>query len=231
MQTCSRSEFEQLVENAAVLEGGLEGPRVYKLPGQKIVKVFRSKRLLSSNRLVPYALRFKRCAQRLIELGFNSVRVEKMAHCRELDMHFVVYPMLPGLSIRELDERALLQPGVAAQVAAYVASLHRNGVYYKAFHLGNIIVQEDGSFALIDIHSTRFYKSPVSIDRRARNLLNMFRYQQDRNIIDNDGVSHYFGEYLQASGLNAEHQAALIGKLKTSRAFPELKVALDNLTP
>ncbi len=144
-------------------------------------------------------------------------------------MHFVVYPMLPGFSIRELDERDLLQPGVAGQLAAYMASLHKHGVYYKALHLGNIIVQEDGSFALIDIHSTRFYKQPLSIDKRVRNLLNMLRYPQDRKIISKDGVSQYFGEYLQASGLNARHQSALIDKLKTSRAYLELETALDNL--
>ncbi len=228
MEKLSRLQFEQLIKGARVLASGSRGPQVYLTVDNKVVKLFRQKGLLTSNRLWPYALRFRRNAERLKALGFHSVTVEKVAQCHALNLHLAVYPLLPGQTIRELaiaprTNRAL------ERLPAYLCALHHKGVYYKALHLGQILVQADGSFALIDIHSSKFRATPISVNNRISNFFNTLRYAEDHASLTRYGLTRFFGDYLQGCQLGEKHKAKLLSKLRNSRSFPELKQALGDL--
>ncbi len=92
MDNFTQTEFEQEVKDAKVLEPGHQGPRVYLTPENKIVKVFRPKRRLTSNFLVPYALRFQRASEQLAWLGLDAATVESLGRCREMKLHFWFTP-------------------------------------------------------------------------------------------------------------------------------------------
>ncbi|MGI9311679.1 MAG: hypothetical protein ACR2P7_09170, partial [bacterium] len=152
-------------------------PRVHFTADGKVIKIFRQKGVFTSNRIVPYARRFERNAARLAALGVKSVAVERVAKCRELDLHLAVYPRLPGASIRELAGDAEAQRALA-RLPGYLAELHRKGVYYKALHLGQILVlgggggDSTGAFALLALPSARFRTGPPSVRARLRNFHN-----------------------------------------------------------
>ena len=229
MENFSRHEFERLVEGTEVLTDGERGPSVYRTVDDKVVKIFRQKGWLTSNRLSPYALRFERCANRLKALGFASVSVEKIAACRDLNCHLAIYPLLPGETIRDLANRADEQRRALTRLPGYLCALHRKGVYCRALHLGQVLAQADGSFALLDLHSTQFSTTPVPVKRRLNNFINTLNYAEDYATLTRHGLTRFFGDYLQCSQLSKKHKAALLSKLKNSRSFPELKQALSDL--
>lgn len=227
MENFSRARFEQLVDGATVLSDGWRGPGVYLTGDGRVVKVFRQKGLLTSNRLHPYARRFERNARRLAARGFASVSVETLARCRDLNIHLVIYPLLAGATLRELSAcaggRRALQ-----RLPGYLCALHQSGVYCQALHLGQVLVRECGSFALIDMHSTQFSARPVSVRRRAKNLFNLLRYAEDRAALVDYDLRRFFGDYLQCCELRGKQRAALLGRLGNSPSFPELEQALSD---
>lgn len=226
MENFSRPRFERLIEGARVLAGGHRGPSVFLTPDDKVVKLFRQKGLLSSNRLWPYARRFERNARRLKALGFHSVTAEKVAKCRDLDAYFVVYPLLPGATIRELAGRVDEQQRALARLPDYLCALHHAGVYYTALHLGQVLVQADRSFALLDIASTQFRRRPISVNNRLGNFFNILRYAEDHASLTRYGLTRFFGDYLQCCQLGEKRRAKLLRKLRNSPAVPELEQVL-----
>ena len=230
MENLSRLQFEQLIRGAEVLSGGRRRPDVYLTPDNKVVKLFRQKGLFTSNRLYPYARRFERNTERLRALGFHSVMVEKSAKCRHLDAYLVVYPLLPGKTIRELGGgHANEQSHALARLPGYLCALHQRGVYYKALHLGQVLVQEDGSFALLDIGSTQFRSKPVSVRNRVGNFFNILRYAEDHLSLTRHGLRRFFGDYLDCCELGERERVRLLRKLRNSHAFPDLKQVLEDL--
>ena len=185
-----------------------------------MVKPFRQKKLLSSNRLWPYALRFERNARRLQALGFNSVTVDKVAKCRDLNAYLVVYPLLAG--------RADEQRRAVARLPAYLCALHHAGVYYTALHFGQVLVQGE-SFALLDIASTQFRRGPISVNKRLGNFFNILRYGEDHAALTGYGFTRFFGDYLQCCQLGERRRAKLLRKLRNSPVVPELAQALGDL--
>lgn len=229
MDNFTRIEFEQLVEGANVLEPGNQGPRVYLTPDNKVIKVFRPKRRLSSNLLAPYALRFKRASERLDQLGLIAAAVERLGRCREMNFHFVIYPLIPGSPVRELDTNPDKQREAMVRLPAYFCQLHHQGVFFKGFHLGNIIWQTNERFALIDFQSIKMRKKAISIKDRQKFFSNILRYPEDYQLIKQAGIEHFFAQYLQCSQLKAVQQLALLDRLAGSHTYPELKQALNHL--
>src|SRR5688572_33380700 len=101
MQRMSQAEFEALTAGAATLSADEHGPKVLLTSGGRVIKMFRRKRLLSSTLLVPYARRFERASQRLASLDIPAVRVERLARVPSIRRDIVIYPHMPGVSLRE----------------------------------------------------------------------------------------------------------------------------------
>ncbi len=230
MDNFTQTEFEQEAKDARVLEPGHQGPRVYLTPQNKIIKVFRPKRRLTSNLLIPYALRFKRASERLSQLGLEAAAVELLGRCREMNLHFVVYPLLPGSSIRALNTDPEKQAKAMARLPSYLCRLHHQGVFFKGFHLGNIIWQPNSRFALIDFQSIKLRKKAISVVDREKFFRNILRYPQDYQLIKQSGIESFFDQYLQCSQLKTVQQLALLDRLAASYSYPELKPALDRLS-
>ena len=229
MNNLSIKEFEHLIDGAEILADGSRGPNVLLTEQNKVIKLFRQKGLFTSNRLDPYALRFERNAAQLNQLGIPSVEVEGVARCSALDIYLVVYPRLPGSSIRELYNRPWQQASAVERFAQFLSLLHEKGIFYKALHLGNVLVQADQSFALIDIQATKFYQKPLSVKKRLRNFTNILHYAEDYALIEKFGFEPFFIRYLEHSELSLRQRKKLIKSLTKLASFPHLKQSLTNL--
>jgi hypothetical protein len=101
----SKNEFEQLTEGAKILEQDGFGIKVLRLPNERILKLFRRRRLISSQLWGPHALRFKMNATKLQKHGIPTVKVEDIYNIPELDRQAVIYRELQGITLRQwLDE-------------------------------------------------------------------------------------------------------------------------------
>lgn len=229
MQNISQSEFSRLIDGASVLEADSRGPRIYLTADNKVVKLFPRKGFFSSNTLSPYAARFRRNAQRLKSEGVNSVTVERIGKCSPLKLHFVVYPFLAGSTLRELATQPAELRRALTKLSRYLCDLHRQGIFFKAFHLGNIIQQSNGRLALIDIQSMHFYTQAVPLKDRLKNFSNCLRYKQDYQLLHQFGFESFFSQYLRCSDLKPVQQSDLLAKLRASFSQPDLDQALRQL--
>ena len=95
----------------------------------------------------------------------------------------VTYSPLPGLTLRQALQSldSSLRESLIERFGRFMAQLHERGVYFRSLHLGNVLLMDDGEFALIDIADLRIFPSALRNALRQRNLRHMQRYPQDRN--------------------------------------------------
>jgi serine/threonine protein kinase len=183
MDVLSQNEFETLICGAKLLEKDRHGPKVYATQDGKAVKLFRVKRWLSSNLFCRYAVRFKRNAEHLAILGIPSLQVEQVGVVPHLDRQLVIYPWLPGASLRHALRNSNPQEALRLMrsMGTALALIHEKGVYFRSMHFGNILINNnDASISLIDILDLSVMRKPLSIPRRKRNFQHMIRYEEDR---------------------------------------------------
>ena len=216
-----RAAFDDMVASARVLSGNIDGPCVFMLPDDRILKLFRSARGLSSNWLVPYARRFERAAQRLIERGVRTVAVESSFKIQETGHHGVIYRPVPGIEVRQ----ALLDPerceSLLSRVAEYFADLHAKGVFFHSMHLGNIIVDSEGRFGLVDVARVGFVRQQLDHGRRARSFKPIFNHPEDQAWLASFGYDRFFKLYLAAAELTPRDQGRFLWTLM--RKIPALR--------
>ncbi|MBT5230826.1 MAG: toluene tolerance protein [Methylococcales bacterium] len=199
MQTITNHEFEALVENAKILEQDKRGGKVFLTTDNRIVKCFRAKRhSISSNRIWPYATRFMNNAIKLKQRGITSVAVTHNYFIPEKSRYAVVYPLLPGKTIRE----ALQGDESLSGTISYIAHLHDKGIYFRSLHFGNILLQPDNQYALIDIADMQFHWFNLSLFSRLRNFRHLLLYPQDKAAILAYGKNETLKTYLEATQLS-----------------------------
>lgn len=191
----SEAEFRAVTSGARVLERDRHGDKVLLLPDDRIIKLFRIKRLFSLALVYPYSLRFARNARGLARRGFSTVVVERVFYCHAIARHGVLYPLLPGSTLlsllRESMDEALMQ-----ELAAYIAKLHRSGVYFRSLHLGNVLRLEQGGLGLIDVADLRFRRASLSVAERARNFRHLLRNTEHLQLLQGYGVERLVEDYL-----------------------------------
>ncbi|MCI3948052.1 toluene tolerance protein [Pseudomonas syringae] len=75
---------------------------------------------------------------------------------------------------------------VAKKVRAFVSlgrdeiDLREKGIYFRAAHLGNVILTPDVTLGPIDISDVKTFHRPLRKRLRLRNFKHMLRYEQDR---------------------------------------------------
>jgi len=71
-----------------------------------------------------------------------------------------------------------------SSLAQFIAQLHEHGIYFRSLHPGNVVLQPDGTFGLIDILdcSFRWFGRPLNRWQRERNFRHFFRYDDSRAI-------------------------------------------------
>jgi len=229
MQNLSPQAFNRLIDGARILEADQRGPRVYLTEQNQVIKLFPQKGLFSSNTLLPYASRFMKNGERLKQYGITSIRVEQIGRCADMKLHYAIYPLLPGVTLREAASQGTPLQSLLSGLPQYLCDLHRQGIFFKAFHLGNILQQDGGKLALIDIQSMHFYSRPVPLKHRIKNFCNCLHYEQDFALLQEFGFEAFFTDYLHCSGLNAVQKSTLLAKLRSSFSHTALDQALAHL--
>jgi len=157
------------------------GPTLLRHSDGDLSKIWSAKpSLLSSSFFYPYASRFIQNARRLLKMGIPTPKISGYFLEPTTGVRIVRYAPLPGLSVRDT-----LHASKASfawwDLAHFLHSIHRKGVYFRSIHLGNIIHLGHSKFGLIDFTDVTFYRSPISLKRRAHNIHFIYKYQEDRH--------------------------------------------------
>jgi len=182
VQTLKTEAFDQLCHNAHVIEADGLGPKVLRLEDGSFLKVFRARRWYTSGSFNPYSERFANNAEQLRSLGIPTPQILGVYSLRDASSA-VTYSPLPGLTLRQALQSldSSLRESLIERFGRFMAQLHERGVYFRSLHLGNVLLMDDGEFALIDIADLRIFPSALRNALRQRNLRHMQRYPQDRN--------------------------------------------------
>lgn len=116
----------------------------------------------------------------------------------------VTYKQLPGDDLRALNDASHLEA-----MPKYLARLHGRGVYFRGIHLGNVLYQGEGRYALIDISGMTIWPMPLTIWQRLRNLGRFVSFPEDIALFQAFGVSRFCDEYCSAAGLGGWRRAWL----------------------
>jgi tRNA A-37 threonylcarbamoyl transferase component Bud32 len=202
MRLLSKPEFDHLADGTRELERDAFGVKVLLRPDDRIIKLFRIKRLLSLATVYPYSLRFRRNAQRLQQRGIRTVTVEQVFYCHAIRRHGVVYPLLAGDTLADLLQAQSDGPDLLEQLAGYIALLHDKGIYFRSLHLGNVLLLPDGELGLIDVADMRFFRRALTVGERRRNFRHLFRRKEHRDLFKRYGEQRFLDRYVEAAGLS-----------------------------
>jgi len=192
-------EFARLKTGAEVLEQDAHGIKVLRLPNGDILKLFRVKHLISSAHIFSHARSFCRNADRLQSLGVPTVRIKQLYEIAGSTNTAVLYAPLPGRVLRQIARDEGLRDELLQKYGEFVAYLHNHGVLFRSFHLGNIVVGDDGELGLIDIADLSIRPWKLLCMERFRNFRHIFRLAEDRTYIRTEGWSIFSAAYLRSA--------------------------------
>ncbi|MDH1210672.1 toluene tolerance protein [Pseudomonas chengduensis] len=181
MTPISNEQFLSLRQHAELIEADHCGEKVLKLSDGSFLKLFRRKRLISSEMYRPYAKRFALNAEILKKLQIPCPTIISTYTIASIERTAVHYWPLPGSTLRqEFHDRAgEKHASLCSTLGVFIAKLHDSGVYFRSLHLGNVVITPDGSLGLIDIADMQVLGSSISNQKRKRNFLHLFRYSKD----------------------------------------------------
>lgn len=185
MQTLSATNYNNLRRNSHVVEADHYGDKVVCLENGHFLKLFRRKRLLSSELFVSYARRFAENARELEQRGIPTVSVLAIYRIPSVERIGVLYQPLEGCTLRVWlqacsDEQRLQ---LARDLGCFIAQLHDLGIYFRSLHLGNVLMMPDGCLGLIDISDMRCRRHRLGFSARLRNFHHMARYRDDMKLL------------------------------------------------
>ncbi|WOG26676.1 toluene tolerance protein [Endozoicomonas sp. 8E] len=210
MQRLSSTAYQTLIEGAEVIEQDHFGDKVLKLKDKTFLKLFRVKSTISSAWFKPYSVRFARNASELMTRGIQTVDIISCYRLERYKNTAVHYRPLPGRTLRQVFP-ALDEDGtrvLAQQLARYIAHLHKQGVYFRSLHMGNILKLPDGALGLIDIADMRFSRSSLKEALRLRNLHHLARYEQDVQYLIKDQT--FCSTYARLADLDVDKVEAVM---------------------
>lgn len=212
MKSVPLPRYYDIIEGAEVLSSeylnGQFSPKVLRLRDQSILKLFRLKRLLTSARLVPYPVRFRRHAHRLLAADVPTVEIQAVFKIADLQRTAVLYSPLEGQTLREHCEHHAIDRQLASQLGTFFQRLHRSGIYFRSIHFGNVVLTDRGRIGLIDIADMRFRRGPLTLGLRMRNLRHLFRYDSDLGCLS--PVRHIFIDaYCASANLSSPKERRL----------------------
>jgi len=195
----SEEDFDRLRAGAEILEQDQHGIKVMRLADGNMLKLFRVKRWWSSARFLPYSRRFCHHAQKLSRLDVPTVQILGCFRLPGQRRTAVRYQPLPGMTLRQVHACEGLNAEKMAQFGRFVATLHRQGIYFRSLHLGNIVSTPVGELGLIDIADIKFHASGLSNHLRLRNLRHICRLPVDREIMGVEGWIQFVRSYVDSS--------------------------------
>lgn len=186
MRIVTANEWQQWLHQGEVLERDARGPKVLRLSDGQLLKIFRPRRRLWLAGLTPQARRF---AANALQLQARQVRAPSVDECFWVDRAQAVsaclYAPLPGTSLDRLYHQSRAEfDALLPELAGFIHSLHRRGIYFRSLHLGNVLRLPDGGFGLIDFLDLRFKRGPLAPGLVRRNLAHLQGYLQRSKIDD-----------------------------------------------
>lgn len=184
-------------------------PKVFESNDNCIIKLFRQRKLISGNRIYPYGKRFVRNAKKLMAIGIKAVDIEFCKRLQGSMTYVVKYKKLPGKDVRECVQE---NPPIEfwQNLAKFIADLHEKGIFFRGIHLGNILCLDNDEFALIDITTVKFNKTPLSLQARRRNLNHLVNYRDDEHHFQDFGKAKFLSYYFQYTSLDESKQRRLL---------------------
>lgn len=214
MQLLSKEEYQSLRSGAEVIEADHYGDKVLRLQDGTFLKLFRLKSKFSSAILMPYSERFAKNAVQLQQLGIPTVTVVACYRIASIERTAVHYQPLPGEALRQALQacEAQVKPALLETSARFIAHLHRLGVYFRSLHMGNVLLQPDGTLGLIDIADMRFYRRSLGRILRLRNFRHIARYRVDVEHLLEDDI--FCTTYANLAGIDPGQVASVIQSVK-----------------
>ncbi|MDP3284838.1 MAG: hypothetical protein Q8M56_10465, partial [Desulfobacterales bacterium] len=188
------------------------GEKVLRLKDGSIIKLFRTKRIISSALFYPYALRFVNNASKLKDMGISTIAVIDSYKITSIQRTAVHYMELEGDTLRNFITHHSLNGNIAQKLAAFIARLHNKGVYFRSIHFGNILITQNNSFGLIDIADMKIKSHSLDIGKRIRNFHHLTRYDIDRNSLKQQ-KEIFIREYLRMCNFPYDNSKKLEEKI------------------
>lgn len=178
MRIVSAQELESWLANGKVLEKDARGAKVVALPDGHFLKIFHTRRHPLLARIRPAARRFARNIERLRRVAIPVPKVtEQFWLDQACTLSGCLYQPLPGESVEQLYRRQPEQVDrLLPELAGFIRNLHRQGVYFRSLHLGNIIVLPQGGFGLIDMLDMQFKRGALNTWQVKRNFNHLAHY-------------------------------------------------------
>lgn len=226
----TEEEFLALLDNSEILEAlddsNDKRVKVAQLPDGRILKLFRKKGFrFTSGIRKPYCVRFKENADTLRKMGIPSVEVEDVFYIPHLSQYAVLYPALPGKTLRTvLNDTVSSERTVwITRFAKFFSILHDKGIHFRALHLGNVLVTEDEQFGLIDVADMRFHKRALKLPERCRNFDHITRYEEDIELLTEAGPDTFMNAYLEIAAPESKDVTTLRRAFEYGCKNPKLK--------
>lgn len=184
MRIVTARELQDWLEHGTVLEKDSRGPKVVMLQNGLILKIFHTRRHPWLARITPPAKRFAQNAATLKRLGIAAPAIVEtlwLDQCEGLSA--CTYQPLPGTSLETLlREQPTEMDNLIPELAAFIFRLHRQGIYFRSLHLGNVLLLPEGGFGLIDFLDLIKKRRRLNDWEAKRNLGHLRRYLQRRKI-------------------------------------------------
>lgn len=179
-QRLTAASWQALLADMTLIEQDAFGPKVLRAAdANAYLKVFRIKRKFSSGLLRNPAQRFCRNAQELAARGIPTLTPTDLYRIDEIERFAVGYKPLAGFTVRHLLKTGEFEDAQIVQLAQFIKRLHRQGIYFRSLHPGNVVLTPSGEFGLIDVldMSFRWFKRPLMRGEVARNFQHFLRYE------------------------------------------------------
>lgn len=219
MRRINAAQLSALLDGAKTIEEDGLGVKVARLQGGDFLKLYRRKRLLSSDLWNLPAQRFADNAQGLLRLGITAPNVLDVLMISQCRLSAVRYQPLPGDTLRDQlrQQDAAARTELVAKFGTFLGELHQQGVYFRSLHLGNALLLPDGTFGLIDLSDMKLEGGPLASWKRRRNLQHILRYAEDIDWLTQQHLDSWLAGY-----------ACSTGKREAERFARDLKKWLKN---
>jgi len=189
------AEFNKFVEKADDL-----GHRKTFQKKNEIIKIFNVRGYISSDFFNTYASRIIKNSIKLKEYEISSIEItNELAFQYNNRLSGVSYKYIPGKTYRDLGNKITKE--MITDLAKYISIIYKKGIYFRAMHLGNILLHNKKLF-LIDIAKIHFYPWPLFIFTRARAFRRMIKYQDDIKHFGLINFKNLISEYMVSSKFN-----------------------------
>ncbi len=201
MEKISVQQFHEITKDTIFLKGNHLKPKVlFKTSTQEIIKLIRkSKKFYSLSHIWSYAKRFESGSKRINALGIPALKWKYSYYYPTGKCHVVIYDFLEGIDLHSLTQAKT--PVHCSKVLELIQRLHQAGVYFRDFHLGNVLLRENQQLALIDVASMSFQKSSLTPKQRARNFTHWFNRNEDQTYFKYFNPAVIIQTYLNFSDL------------------------------